>query len=229
VTNITACNSTISYLAETQCSVSPPPVYQSINGIIEAQTSGSITVSGNILSASISQSTLDFLDNGVSSLAINSSARTDVNATILSAGPLREGLVTLTVSRFFNVVGNSASLTGFLVPGLSSTCDVGTSPYLTDCMIGTMRMDPNEAVILTIPFALGQEFDFTLTSYTNSTIGYGTSSGDTRLAVTFAFFEADGLTPVTISDVTAAPEPASLALLGIGVLLLTALARSLVL
>lgn len=226
VTNITACNSTISFVAETQCSVSPPIVYQSYNGIIEAQTSGSITVSGNVLSGSVDQSTYDFLDNAVSSLTINSSARTDLNATVQSAGLLREGLATLTVSRFFNVTGASEALTSFAAAGIRSICDVGAGYPFTVCMIGTMQVDPNQAVTLTVPFTLGQQFDFTLISDTASFTGYGTSSGDTRLALTLAFFEADGVTPVTLTDVTAVPEPASLALLGIGILLLTS--RSLV-
>ena len=63
------------------------------------------------------------------------------------------------------------------------------------------------------PFTLGQAFNF---SYSGTAAGFsdaiGDGEGSTNMQFQFRFFEADGVTPVAVE---AAPEPGSLALLGV--------------
>jgi hypothetical protein len=88
--------------------------------------------------------------------------------------------------------------------------------------VGTIALRPDNSSVfeccssLLIPVELGLPFDFDMRASNAQSAGgiINEADGTTTGTLTLEFFEADGTTPVSVSEV-AAPDPAGLGLLGV--------------
>lgn len=115
---------------------------------------------------------------------------TTLAAVLQTEGPVRPGFVT---GPF--LIQNHGAQPSVFFPGYANRTEFGWGPSAPP-----------------IPITLGSLFSFTSAIRIQPFDG----EGDASIAGMIQFFEADGVTPVRVSDVTAAPEPASFVLLGLG-------------
>jgi len=111
---------------------------------------------------------------------------TTLSALLQTDGPLRPGFVT---GPF--LIQNHAAQPSVSFPGYPNRFEFGLGPSAPP-----------------IPITLGGLFSFVSAIHIQPFDG----EGDASIVGRIQFFEADGVTPVAVSEVTAAPEPGSLVL-----------------
>ncbi len=181
------------------CNVAGAPVacpYQ--NGINQAnaQAAGEFSGLGTSTGLVISMSADVETQGGLSVGGVDALALADLDFLAITDGPVRQGLVTYSVSADAENAGDMASIEG-----------VGAWP---SCK--TVGCHQNGTLV---PFTLGQAFE--ISALTEAVGGTQTQSGGGgEMHITFQLFELDG-TPVTISAV---PEPSTWLLAALGLTLL---------
>jgi hypothetical protein len=116
---------------------------------------------------------------------------TSLSAVLQTDGPSRPGFVT---GPF--LIEHRGTEYSVSFPGYANSTEYGRGPSAPP-----------------IPITLGTLFPFVSTIRINFSNDVAQTAS---IAGMIQFFEADGVTPVRVSDVTAAPEPASFVLLGLG-------------
>ncbi|MFL6448720.1 MAG: PEP-CTERM sorting domain-containing protein [Bryobacteraceae bacterium] len=151
-----------------------------------ASTSGSYLLSANGISGTIHA-------NAAGYPMSDATAQIELKDTFTTAGPVRQGLVAGYFSTDFSHYAGGGG-TSILSPALSRYTSSGSGSDAS------------------IPFTLGQPFtlDILSSAYSRSdddTLSYYSTEG----TFSYKFFEADGVTPVALSE---APEPSTYALAG---------------
>ena len=149
-----------------------------------------------------------------------SSARSQisVNETLFTTGSVRSGFVQVsaTGSSTGDFRGSSGSL-DLSLASIAVSC-FGSGQAAATCVLWPNGAHSIPGYVLPVslqyyPFTLGQAFNL---SYSGSAGGdstpLGSANGYADLQFQFRFFEADGVTPVTVEAV---PEPATFALFGV--------------
>ena len=131
------------------------------------------------------------------------------SGTFLTAGPLRAGYLELVGSASVERPDNGqAGLTISMSPFDASLPTPALSCGLYGCSLGYYSSHP------LVPFTLGTSFTLTASGSLFSSASFldGSSEGSQSADFGLRLFEADGVTPVALSEV---PEPSSLALFGL--------------
>jgi PEP-CTERM motif-containing protein len=173
-------------------------------GYANATASVTYSVVGNDFNSTVSAAA-NAVPPGLFQGSTSATADASLSVGLYTAGPVRAGFLEVLTG------GNFAGVTGG--DGIGTT-QWALSPFgvAAGCTGAFCFSDP-----LLQPFLLGTAFQFNenmdFTELGNELSGPASGFGTTQL--TFLFFEADGVTPVQVSE---APEPAAYGLLGIGML-----------
>jgi hypothetical protein len=165
------------------------------SGYSQASSSASVTVSGAVsLSAETEASGVQGGIRGIGASS-NATASADVQLNLNSAGPLRPGLLEVTLSQLAWQVPYAGSL--------SETLTIGSVTY---------TLSSASLAGFSLPVELGTAFGLDLMQSISlqASAFSGFSSAAIGSAISLAAFEADGSTPVALFDppaVLAAPEP----------------------
>ena len=136
----------------------------------------------------------------------SASATVAITADLYTTGPVRQGYVEVSGGSQTGDGGDGGGNSSYSVgSAMSSFCPVNSSCYGT---LGSRL----------VPIQLGTSFTFTETQSANGETDPTDFLGDglANTSETFTFFEADGVTPVTVFDSSAVPEPATWPLFALG-------------
>lgn len=177
-------------------------------GYGEAQASGSFAISGNTLTvnAYVNASAAPGTPPPAQFYApFSASSTVAIAADLYTTGPLRQGYV---------VMSGTSQTTDGGVGGGNVSYSIGSALSL-DCPVN--RICSNGQYPNLMPIELGTSFTFSnvTTASGQSDIVEFQGDGLALTADTFTFFEADGVTPVSVfdADPTAVPEAGSCSLL----------------
>lgn len=145
-------------------------------------------------------------------------ATSTVNVELDTAGPVRAGYLAVYAPVVFGSEFNASGVVSINAPGYSHSCGVlypGECPYPP----ATLGL----ALANATPLALGREFNASLTQASSAQNG-PTEVGDGNWSSTIVLelFESDRVTPVDIFEVAPVPEPSSLGLVMLSLLILIA-------
>lgn len=140
-------------------------------------------------------------------LSGDASASAAISASLDTAGPLRAGYVSITCPLLGCTVTDGGAAGGSFAFSVGSVA--GGSCGITNCASVPLQ-----------PFELGEAVQFSATAIAAATsgglaIGSGEGDGTAQDTYSLEFFEANGVTPVGVSET---PEPSSLALAAVGLL-----------
>jgi len=140
----------------------------------------------------------------------DASASASIAELLETAGPLRAGYVAITCPYLQCTVTDGGAASGSFAFSIGSIS--GGNCGATNC-----TNPPLESI------ELGETLQFTATALAGATsgglaVGSGEGDGVANATYTVEFFEANGVTPVAVSET---PEPGSLALMGGGLMWLT--------
>lgn len=163
---------------------------------------------------------------------ITSRAGSDVSVkeALFTTGPVRPGFVQISASgqRTSNFRGSSGTL-DVLFGHIAVSCHDNGFGSVASCILWPNGEHSVPAYLLPVsgqsyPFTLGQVFNFSYlgSAGADSLPGYGGFGADASVQFQFRFFEADGVTPVSVEAV---PEPGTFALFGVAWGLLAAVKR----
>jgi hypothetical protein len=135
----------------------------------------------------------------------NSSADASITAFLETLGPLRAGYISVTCPYLQCSVSDGGAASGSFTFSVGSVS--GGNCGATSCLSPPLE-----------PIELGQSFEFNATALAGAysgglAAGSGEGDGAAQATYTVEFFEANGVTPVAVSET---PEPGSLALLAAG-------------
>jgi hypothetical protein len=157
-----------------------------------------------------------FFDDILGSNYADINGMASYNATILTNGPTRDGLMVVAFEATGSVGLDGGATISFSIGGIAGAGygNQGCSNLLINYCNG---------LPLTYPVTLGVPLDVSLSGFLDSTID--AEETDSFLAnlsgsVSFSFFELDGTTPVGWTDMTSAPEPNAVWLSTLGIALL---------
>jgi hypothetical protein len=178
-------------------------------GSPSSTASSSVSVSGDLLSFTFSQSVRAvYAGSGLSGTS-EADASGDVSLSLSTAGPVRQGYLRLLYE----------PIVWGLSPGdFSGTLSVAVNSGKTACGINPNQMCPFPFVpsdaAPAIPFTLGQSFSIDVNQSTRAFADFieGSSLNIVNSRVILRILDTDGATPVAVSET---PEPASWMLLGV--------------
>ena len=130
-------------------------------------------------------------------------AQVALSGLFTTTGPVRSGFVQLQTDGYGGNGPGDGSGSGVI--------EIGSSVELPNITI------PNHLFDFTLGEAFSIHYMGQANAYSDPAVE-GPGYGDTATTIHFRFLEADGLTPVAVSEVTTAPEPSTLALLGLSLL-----------
>lgn len=125
----------------------------------------------------------------------------------LTSGPVRQGFLQINLSGY-----SGDPYSGYMNATILLSMPDGSPSANIDCYDGLCHGNSHEFYSGgLIPYVLGTSFSLDGTGNALASAGFndGSSAGDTNLSYNFRFFEADGVTPVSVSEI---PEPASVSL-----------------
>lgn len=185
-------------------------------GSANAQASATFIVSANTVTFDAETSATASTGGNTASFGFASffaSATVAVTANLETTGPARQG--------YLEVSGGSQTGSGGDGGG-SANYSIGQTLNFS-CPVNSSCNAPQTLGL--IPIELGTSFGFTATQSANGETDPVDFLGDGKAITseTFTFFEADGVTPVAVSEVTSVPEPGTLTLLWLGLTAIVAL------
>ncbi len=173
------------------------------DGYANATASVTYSVAGNDFNSTLSASA-NATPPGLFVGSTSATANASLSVELYTAGPLRTGVLEIVKG------GNFAGVTGG--NGIGSTqYSLSPTGLAAGCAGAICFNDP-----LLQPITLGTTFQFNedMNFTENGSDLSGPASGFGSTQLTFLFFEADGVTPVQVSE---APEPAAYGLVAIGI------------